>query len=308
MVAVVEGEPALSRCLEAIAAQRDAPELEVIVAWDDAAPGASALAERFPTVRFVSSGASGPPEDAYAALERYDRRRASGLRAARGRYVAMLADRGWPRPDWARNLLDLQRSEPCAALGGAIENGAEGALRNAIFICDFGRFQPPLADERPEFLSDVNVCYEREALEDVRALWESRYQEAAVHWEMRRRGLRLRLCDAPRVVHERGAARVAASLRERLQWGRNFAHVRGRASSAIGCWLRAAASPLLPVVLFARHLRTERAKGNARAFAAAAPALFALLCCWSLGELVGYCEAALGLSRSLPARETGAQT
>jgi hypothetical protein len=296
VLTVVDGEPALTRSLLALRDQIDAPTLEIIVPYDDTIADVPALASRFPEVRFVDLGSLHPKGlvlNAYTQHAIYDRRRAGGLRAANGRLVAMLEDRGRPQPNWARAMVALHEETPCAAIGGAIENGAQGSVRWALFFCDFGRFEPPLDISEPEYLTDINLCYDREALNGVRDLWEDRYFESQVNWALRRRDLRLRLSDRALVVLERRKIRLGSVMNERIQWGRIFGQVRGKETTPIRCLLWATVAPALPLVLFVRHFRRQLAKRrNVPEFVKAIPATLLLLHCWVLGEFIGYCEAA----------------
>ncbi len=296
VMTVVDGDAALVKGLMALRNQVDAGRLEIIVPYDDTISEMAALAPRFPEVRFVDLGSlhsKGTPLNAYSQHAIYDRRRAGGLRAANGRLVAMLEDRGLPQPGWARAMVALHEEATCAAIGGAIENGAEGSLRWALFFCDFGRFEPPLEESDPEYLTDINLCYRREALESVRALWEDRYFESQVNWALRRNGLRLRVSDKALVVLERRKIGLWSVMNERIQWGRIFGQVRGRETSPLGCLVWAAAAPIIPVVLFTRHFRRQLEKRrNVARFIRAIPATLLLLHCWVLGEFIGYCEAA----------------
>jgi len=305
VVTVVEGGAALTRCLEALSAQLDAPAMEVLVPFDDTIGEVNELASRFPDYRFVAMGMVATPDtDANAFTQHilYDSRRTVGLKAAQGRYVAMLEDRGWPRNDWARTMVSLHERMPHAVIGGAIESGAVGVLRWAVFFCDFGRYEPPLKGGEAEYVSDVNICYKRAALEAVRPLWESRYQETAVNWALRRQGLHLHLSDRPRVIEERGPLRLWPALAERIHWGRTFGYVRGRSGSRAASVLRVAIAPLVPAVLLARHLRKQLAiRRKIRLFVRALPATFLLMLCWSVGEAIGELEAVLA------AREAGDQ-
>jgi hypothetical protein len=297
VVTVVEGGAALARCLDALAAQEGAPELEVVVPFDDTIPEVGELAARFGTFRFLDVGriaAAGAGRDAYSEHVRYDCRRAAGLSAARGHLLGMVEDRGWPRPDWARTMIRLHRENPHGAIGGAIESGARSALGQAVFICDFGRYEPPVAAENPDFLSDINICYKREALESVRDLWEARYQEALVNWALRDRGAGLLLSAEPRVVQQRDALALGTMLLERIHWGRTYGQVRLRESARWKGVLMSAALPLLPPLLFLRHARAQLKKGHAaRELAGLSPALFVLLDAWALGECLGYLESSL---------------
>jgi hypothetical protein len=296
VITVVEGDPALSRCLEALRRQTDRPTMEIIVPYDDTVSEIRGLTPRFPEVRFLPLGSLGPESstrNAFTEHALYDRRRAAGLRETRGKLVAMLEDRGEPQPHWARAMVALHGNSPCAVIGGAIENGAQGPIRWAIFFCDFGRFQPPVERRDPEYISDINICYKREALESVRPLWVDRYQEATVNWELRRRGLPSLLSDRALVVQERKTMSPWAVVKERAHWGRMFGLVRGREVSAVRCILLALATPLLPVVLSIRHFRRQLGKRkNMREFLFAFPAMLVLLHFWALGEFIGYCESA----------------
>lgn len=304
VVTVVEGGAALTRCLDALSVQSRQSDIEVLVAYDDTIAEVVTLAPKYPWVRFVRMGAAsaGASRNAFAEHGLYERRRAAGLRAARGRLVAMLEDRGRPRPDWSAAMIDLHDRLPSGAIGGVVEHGGHGAVRWALFFCDFGRYQPAVPGGAVEYLSDVNICYKREALDGVRDLWQEIYQESTVNWALRRRGYELHLSQAPVVVEERALAPLWPIMRERMHWARIFAHVRGHeAPSRLACLLWAAATPALPTLLFVRHLRRQLSlRRYLSEFARASLATFVLLHCWSLGECLGYLEAAAG--RASPQR------
>ena len=56
ILTVVEGEPAISRCLQALADQQDPPPLEVLVPFDDTVKETADLAARFPQFTFMPLG------------------------------------------------------------------------------------------------------------------------------------------------------------------------------------------------------------------------------------------------------------
>ena len=302
VVAIVDGGVVLARCLEALARQVDPPPLEVIVPYDDSVGATAALAGDHPGVRFVPLGRlvrDGEPDDAFGRHQLYDRRRAAGLRAARGRLVALLEDRGWPRPDWAAAFAGLHAARPHAAIGGAIECAATDGLLRAIFRCDFGRYRPPFAEREAGFASDVNVCYKRELLESVRAVWADRFQEPQVHEALRRCGHALLLSPLPRVVEQRLPLPLGAALDERLQWGRTYGRIRGRDGGRSLAVLRALAAPAVPLVLLLRQWRQGHDRGDGRGeLAATLPLTLALLTAWAAGEAWGGLEAALGGART----------
>lgn len=296
IVTVVEGEPALSRCLDALLAQTDAPSMEVLIPYDATVKAVGALAARYPQFRFMDLGALIGDETApgpFVEHELFDRRRSAGLAAAKGRFVAILEDRGAPVPDWARTMLEVHAQTPAAAVGGPVVNAAPGGMRRALFVCDYGRHQPPLVEGEAEYLTDINICYRREALESVRHLWTERYQETAVNWTLRDRGERLFLSARPVVSHLRGPAPLSRTLSERFQWGRVFGIQRG------GRWTRskavaaAVAGLILPLILLLRQTRALKAKGASLGeVLGAVPSLMLILPAWSFGEAIGYLQGA----------------
>jgi hypothetical protein len=292
VVTIVDGNHALDRCLSALAEQQDPPDLEVIVPWDGSVPGIAAYAGRYPSFRFLALGTltTGRPVDQPAGQhELFDRRRSAGLAAATGDVVAILEDRGVPRPDWARQVVTAHARLPHAAIGGAIENGGEDVLAWAVFFCDFSRYQMPFADGPREWVSDVNVSYKRRPLEAVADVWRDRYHEPAVHWALQRAGETLYLTSAFAVVQMRTGLRLVPLLQERFEWGRLFGHIRVREAARPRRMLLAFTAPLLPLVLFARQAGLQVSKrASLPRFLAACPATLLLLTVWSLGEAVAY--------------------
>lgn len=295
VVTVVDGGQALERCLDALQQQDHPPTLEVIVPYDDAAADVSSLAPRYPSVLFLPMGAVPTERDSSSAAgqhELFDRRRATGLAAATGELIAILEDRGVPRPNWARVAVELHARLPHAAIGGAIENGRDRLLNWAVYFCDFGRYQLPFQAGPRDYVSDVNICYKRRVLYATRKLWATRYHETTVHWALQRAGEVLYLHPDLVVDQMRGTLRLPALLRERLGWGRLFAYTRAREMTLTRRLIFGIVAPFLPGLLFFRIVRGQlvrlRALGR---LAVALPIVAALLFAWSLGECAGYLTA-----------------
>jgi hypothetical protein len=292
VVAIVDGGAALERCLAGLARQEDATDFEVIVPWDDSVTGIDRFAERFPSVRFLPLGSLLTPEASRTLAgqhELYDRRRAAGLTAASGHIVALLEDRGVPRPDWAAATMRAHADWPHAVIGGAVENSCDRWLNWAVFYCDFGRYEPPFDAGPRRWISDVNVAYKRAALERTQSVWRHRYQEPEVHHAMLDAGETLYLTPAMTVTQVRDDLRLGSLVAERVAWGRLFAEQRVSGTAVHTRLAFALASPLLPLLLFARLIRiqvTRRVRHGA--FVRASPIVLMLLISWSLGELTGY--------------------
>lgn len=304
VLTIVEGEPAISRCLQALADQQDAPSFEVLVPFDDTVKETARLAARFPQFTFMSLGPLIPtatPKNAFEEHELFDRRRAEGMKAARGRFIAILEDRGAPKADWARAMIEEHAHNEAAAIGGGIENAAQTSMGRALFACDCGRYQPPFQEGEVEYASDLNICYTREALESVRHLWTERYQETRVNWALRDAGKRLLLSSRAMIVHNRGPQKLSRVLGERMHWGRVFAIQRGERWTRGRSLIAAAAAVVLPAILLLRHTRAMKAKGWSNAeLMSAVPSFLMILPAWSFGEVRGYLDAAFSWHRARP--------
>jgi hypothetical protein len=138
-------------------------------------------------------------------------------------------------------------------------------------------------------VSDSNVCYRRDALNEIADKWRQQYQETIVHGELARRGHELRLTPEAVVWQGRSGLTWSEALRERTVWGRSYAGSRVAGTSLVRRLALAVLTPVLPFVLTLRYLRGARARGRhgSRTFAAAIP-VFLLSLWWSAGELTGY--------------------
>lgn len=289
VVTVVEGGRALERLLTALCTQHDPPSMEILVPLDESVASLFDLQARFPNVRFLDLGrvpTARPIASAGGQHELYDRRRTAALAVASGDVVAILEDRGIPRPDWARTVIRLH-TQPWAVIGGAIEPAPSGLLDWALYVCDFSRYALPLAAGPAAWVSDVNVSYKRQALERTRQVWSDRFHEPSVHWELHRQGEALFLTPELVVDHHRTPKPLLSSLLERFHWGRLYGYIRAREIGVGKRVLLALAAPLVPFVLLARHAKVHAGRGDGLRYLAAMPALFALLAAWAFGEAIG---------------------
>lgn len=292
IITIVDARDALERCLAGLAAQADAPDLEVIVPWDDSVPGIPALAARFPAFRFLALGAlvtERPLQSAAGQHELFDRRRSAGLVVATGDVIAILEDRGVPRPNWASGLLAAHERMPHAVIGGGIANGLDATLPWAVFFCDFNRYQPPFEAGPREYVSDVNIGYKRRAIESTADIWRVRYHETTVHWALQRAGETLYLAPEFVVDEFRTGITFSGLCAERFAWGRLFAYTRAREATAMRRWLLVLTTPVLPLMLLVRHARLQAAKRvSFGRFLRVSPLVLLLLTVWSAGEMAGY--------------------
>jgi hypothetical protein len=292
VVTVVDSGQSLERCLAALDRQKGAPEIEVIVPYDDSVPDVPLTVARHIAARALPLGAvhtERPIASPAGQHELFDRRRSAGLRTATGELVAILEDRGAPRADWALTAVRLHQRLPHAVIGGAIEHVPTTPLAWAVYLCDFGRYQLPFASRLADWVSDVNVTYKRRALEQTAELWRERYHENRVHAALLSAGETLFLSNELIVDHRREVPSSAAMLSERFHWGRLFGSTRARDSSPMQRATYVALGGALPIVLLGRLAAHARRSGVPLSnFARAAPRITGLLSAWVAGELVGY--------------------
>ncbi len=295
VLTVVDSGATLERCLEALADQEGDPSIEVLVPYDHITPEVGEIGRRFPQFTFIDMGRilNGlQPTDPLETHLFYDARRTVALKAAKGRLLGIIEDRGIPARDWCRNMIALHEQNPHAAIGGAVNNGVDRMKNWAIYFCDFSRYQPPLHRDDPEYVTDTNMAYKRAPLMEVRHVWLESYLEAPVNWAIRRNGHKMLLSDQAMTVQYRTPGGLGAMLGERYHWARMFGQIRGREIGAAERLKLALAMPLLPFVLLFRQFRQQQAKGHhMKEFLTAAPLTFLLLQAWSLGEQVGYVQA-----------------
>lgn len=292
VVALIAGKKAaLARCLQSLHEQEDAPSVEILVPYDEPCAEVTELAPLYPDVRFLEAvGLDTRAARAGGSREHHDTLRTLGLRAARGTYVALTEDHAVQEKRWCRGLVDLLDARPrIAAIGGAVECGGTRLLQWAVYFCDFGRYQNPLAEGPAEFVSDSNVVYRREALESIAEVWRDDYHETLVHWKLVEKGHEIWLTPQVEVWQLRADLEAREAFRERVVWGRSFSGTRVKGVALSRRLTFAALSPLLPFVMTLRLVRRSLGRPRSRSrLLAALPLVFLLQCAWAWGECLGY--------------------
>jgi hypothetical protein len=223
-----------------------------------------------------------------ASREHHDELRAIGLRLAQGEVVALLEDHGRADKYWARNIMDAH-TDSHAAIGGAIENQVDQPLNWAIYYCDFGRYQNPVKAGPTFFISDANISYKRQVLDDMKEIWREAFHETTVNSALLERGEVLWLSPDIVVHQHRVNLSLPAALLERYVWGRSYAGTRAQEVPFGKRLVYLALSPALPFLLMARKTRDVLAKKRLIGkFFCAFPLTFLLTVSWSVGEFIGY--------------------
>jgi hypothetical protein len=281
----------LERCLEALRRREEAPDAEIIVPCDETHSDESALQQRFPEASFIHL----PGRRTYAEL------RTAGVRAARGRVVAITEDQCIPPPRWCASIIEQHSAADAAgraAIGGPVDKFTpDKAINWAIYLRELGTYMPPVSEGPAQALTDCNVTYKREALEAIADVWRDAFHEPNVHAALARKGGTLWLSPALLTLQQR-ELQLGPALRERYAFGRLYGGLRARTVSPAKRLALALLSPLLPLVLAARVYAGVFGKGrNIGPALRALPfvALFAVV--WGFGEFIGYLTGRDGPSR-----------
>jgi len=290
VINILVGGQYTERCIDALRRQEDSPPLEIIVPVCPAFDDVEHLRRTHPDIQFpIVTGVPAGADPSHPGLAHliYNRRRAAGLAAATGDIIALTEDQIIPDPRWCVSMVQAHAAAPYGAIGGAVENGGGGVLHQALYLCDFGRYQRPFLAGESAFLTDQNVSYKRAAIEKVRHAWSDTYDEPTVHGALRDTGDKLWLTPECVVWMDRGRLSLLRQLRERYAWGRVFGGTRARQVSARRRAVLLLLSPAIPVLIVWRLLR-----GNGwREALLALPVIVLLVLFWVLGEAAGYATA-----------------
>ena len=280
IVIVLGGGAHLVRCLEALARQQGAPTMEVIIPRDARLGDGDcqSLQAIIPGVRFAPL----PGRQSFAAL------RTAGVKAARGRIVAITEDQCIPPQRWCANILTAH-AQPHGAVGGPVDKQHPDRIINwAIYLRELGQYMPPMSEGPSECLTDCNVTYKREALDEIAPVWSAEFHEPEVHAALSARGKTLWLSPALLTFQQREII-LGPAIRERYEFGRLYAGLRVAHLSGVRRLLLIALTPLLPVLMVLRVLfGVIRKKRYIGVCLAALPYLILFAAVWSWGELVGY--------------------
>lgn len=267
--------------LRALRIQDTADDYEVIVVDRRQDEISSRVAREFPEVRTL------PCYPGLPLPAMYD----LALASARGEIVVVTEDHCVPAPSWLQSIAEAFREYPAAAgIAGAVVNGTPArAVDRATYLCEYARFTPPIEEGPDAPLCGVNVAYRRAALLGVPAeLRRGRFWDSGVQPHLRASGALLVSTNRILIEHRKSIP-LRTFAAQRVTYSRQFAGLRFPPRA----WLRrgaaALATPLLPLLLAVRLVRSSwRSQMVARQAWTCAPLLVLFYFAWALGEFVGY--------------------
>jgi len=213
--------------------------------------------------------------------------RTAGVRAATAPIVAFMQDHAFPVPGWAEALLECYRG-PYAGVGFVFANdNPKTATSWCNFLLQYGDWVEPLPPGKTKHIGGHMASYRREVLlEYGDGLPRKLETSVAMHWQMRRRGLRFAIAPGAVVFHQ-NHSRLGPSVPLRFQTGRLFAANRTASWSLTRRLLYAAASPLIPLVRLSRVVRAALRIGRPGLLPRLVPVSVLLLVCDGMGQAWG---------------------
>ncbi len=267
------------RVVNALADQDLAADLEVLLV--DLEPGREPVRIRAPL-----RGVQVPLPAATIS-----RGKGEAVRRASAPAIAFLEDHCYPRPGWARALLEAHRG-PWAAVGYAFENANPDTwVSRASMVSDYGLFVDPKRGPAT-FISGNNVSYRRDALLSFGdRLDDLLLVDFNVQSALRARGDRLFIEPAARAAHE-NYTRVLDLARANQSYCRAMAAHRSRGWSRTRRLFYAAAAPVAaPAIKLVRLARSVVARPSLAAQALGALPVIAAAYAWgAAGESRGYLD------------------
>ena len=275
---LTESFAAIATVVERLAAQRNAGEIELVIATPD--EGVLAVpADRVASLAGVIVVETPLLPTAPA--------RAAAVRAARAPIVVLGETHVFAQPDWADRLVRAHDGPWAAVTPGIGNANPAGGLSWVGLLMDYGRF--PQAGESRETagVASYNAAFKRASLLELGEALESLLEPgSSLDAELRARGGRFLHEPAARIDHL-NVSRSRPWLVERYLGGRLFGANRSRNWPRSRALLYAVGSPLVAPLRLVRTLRTARSSGAStpRTFV---PALVLACLAWAVGEGLGY--------------------
>jgi GT2 family glycosyltransferase len=282
----VNGFPELSWCLDAMMKQQPAVASEIFVVDRCGQETRDEIRRRYPNVQIIEAPAdTGIPE-----------MRAMGMRAARGKIIAITEDHCIVPPVW---FSQIQQAHAAGykAIAGPVENGSTERLTDwAVFFCEYAAVMPPGPTGVAPFIAGNNTAYDRDMLRQVDQGTLEKKWEYFLHQQIRRMQIPF-YRDAAMTISHKKEFGFWYFFSQRYHYSRSFAAMRTSEAPLLRRFITAAATPLLPPMLLLRmHRSVKEKQRHVKEFYLSLPIIFPFLISWAWGEAVG---ALLGPGRSV---------
>jgi hypothetical protein len=277
VVASIESSRSLRQSLESIRKSVEGIETEIVVV-DASRDGSAEIARSLGVAKVVKRRPGTLAPELWA----------DGIRASRGRIVALTTGHCVVGPQWARSLIAALDSGLQGAAGG-LQLGDETSVTDwAVFYLRYSEFmRESIGDRAPvPMIPADNAAYRGNEIRAYMADREGGFWEVDYHRALQRDSGALGFVSAATASFARSFP-LATIAAHRFAHGRHFGAWRV-AGGTVSRTRAILATPLVPLVLVARAIRRVWPHPAHRGrFALSAPAFLFLASAWAAGEVYG---------------------
>lgn len=212
--------------------------------------------------------------------------RAAGLSQASGDIVAMTEDFCLPSPEWATNIVNAHKQSDAIAIGGPVKRRNGATADWALTFCEYARFLPYNHADGCRELPAVNISFKKNKLIECYGKIPEEIEEYHLLPFLLKKGERLKW-DNDIYIFDVNDQQLSRSIRSFFFHGRYYGGIRVKNSGVYIKLLRAAASPVIPVLQILRTAGFAFRSGYAPQFIQSLFVIFLLSASWALGEGVG---------------------
>lgn len=277
-----DGLDAIRKTLRAVHDQDLRDRIQIVLVSDDptALEGATDLFPDFWGIEVV----------VFEPIERMGPAKAAGIQHARADLIVQLEDHAYPRPGWARALLEAWREGTWSAVAPVMANAnpASGTSWANLFV-GYGRWVAPSRSGERAALPGHNSAFGREVLVELGdRLGNDLDEDWRLFHRLSAEGHRFYL-TADAVVEHQNISNRRAAMVLRYQHGRLTAAQRSRSWSTTKRLAHVLATPLIPMIRFREswgHVRDSGVDASVRL--KVLPSLLFLVLVGGVAEGVGY--------------------
>lgn len=277
VIASWNGMTSLQKCLESLETQTADFNAEVI-AVSNFENGIAEVKKEFQFAKFIIlSSETSVPE-----------LRKRGILESKGEIIALTEDLCTFDENWCREI-EKAHLKNYKVIGGAVDNShRQNALDWAVYFFDYGKYMPPNPAGASDSLSEINISYKKETLEQFQETYLDGFYEASVNTELKRCGLTLFLTPSAIVFHSKNYefGKICSQF---YHQARVYAARRVFRLTTLTRFFYASVSIILPFLLsFRIIIKTVKKNRNLNKLAISLPYLIILTGIWTFGEFCGY--------------------
>ncbi len=217
--------------------------------------------------------------------------KAYGAELAKGRSVAFLEPKGIPDAGWLEAALSASDRNDNVAVGGAVLfAGQNSVIDCAAFLFEYGGFSPETLRSSHAFeLPGNNMIFPRRMFLDLcgSILQNHGLNKPFCQQRFFEGGGRLKM-NAELTIRLSTSYDVKKFLVRRFHYARCFGGMRYKQATTKRQIMFRVGSPVVPIILLARHLFGQKKKEEPRRTISVIAMLTIICIAWSAGEVAGY--------------------